>query len=280
MASLFLVSTPIGNLEDITQRARRVLDEVHVVFAEDTRRSRILLDHLQVRTSLRSLHQHNEASRVDEVLELLAGGYSVALVSDAGTPGISDPGHRLVEAVLDAGHQAVPIPGASAVLAALSASGLPSATFTFLGFLPRKGKDRSGLLERVSRSDETVVLFESPNRLVALLNDLWSATGGDGRPAAVTRELTKLHEEVKRGTLEALAGYYREHPPRGEITLVVSPRPEGTASDEPSEEEIADLARRLRQGGMSASAAARELVRLTGLSRNEAYRLTQELETS
>ncbi|MEX2528020.1 MAG: 16S rRNA (cytidine(1402)-2'-O)-methyltransferase [Gemmatimonadota bacterium] len=280
MASLFLVSTPIGNLEDVTQRARRVLGEVHVVFAEDTRRTRILLEHLELRTPLRSLHQHNEASRVDEVLELLAGGQSLALVSDAGTPGISDPGHRLVEAVLEAGHQAVPIPGPSAVLAALTASGLPSAIFTFLGFPPRKGKERRRLLERVSRSDETVVLFESPHRLVALLDDLWGATGGDGRTAAVTRELTKLHEEVQRGTLEALAGYYREHPPRGEITLVVSPRPAGAASDEPSEEEAADLARRLRQGGMSASAAARELVRLTGLSRNEAYRLTQELEPS
>ncbi len=203
MGTLYVVATPIGNLEDVTLRALRVLREVELVLAEDTRRTRTLLTHHDVRTRPRSLHAHNEAQRSREVLEALASGSSVALVSDAGTPLVSDPGERLVAAVIQAGHAVVPIPGPSAVLSALVASGLPAAPFLFLGFLPRRSGEREALLARIRDRTETVVLFESPRRLAATLRRL-ADTLGD-RPACVARELTKLHEEVARGSLQELA---------------------------------------------------------------------------
>jgi 16S rRNA (cytidine1402-2'-O)-methyltransferase len=276
MGTLYLVSTPIGNLEDVTERAQRILGEVDLVLAEDTRRTGILLRHLEIRRPLRSLHGHNEEARSREILSALAGEGNLALVSDAGTPLLSDPGERLVAKVLDAGHRVVPIPGPSAVLAALVASGLPALPFAFLGFAPRKGKDRTRFLERIASSAETVVAFESPERTEALLNDLVQVCGG-GRRGAVARELTKVHEEIRRGTLEELAAYYRKEPPRGEVTVVVAPSEGDGVPEEVDREAALALGRSLLEGGTSPSRAAREVAARLGISRNRAYELIQEL---
>jgi 16S rRNA (cytidine1402-2'-O)-methyltransferase len=274
VATLFLVSTPIGNLEDLSPRASETLRAATRVLAEDTRRTRILTERAGSSAKLVSLHAHNERERVAKILGWLGDGEDLALVSDAGTPLLSDPGARVVDAVLEAGHAVVPIPGPSAILAALVASGLPSDRFAFLGFTPRKGTERSALLERVARAQETVVLFESPQRVVALLDAL-AAACGPGRRAAVARELTKIHEEVSRGTLEELGAYYRENPPRGEVTVVVAPVA-ATEAREDVLEEARRVAERLVSEGMKPSEAAKELAARLDLARNEAYRLVQE----
>jgi 16S rRNA (cytidine1402-2'-O)-methyltransferase len=219
MGRLHIVSTPIGNLEDVTLRALRVLREADLVFAEDTRRTRILLDRHALAARPRSLHAHNEAARTGEVLAALSAGRSVALVSDAGTPLVSDPGARLIAAAVAAGHTVVSIPGPSAVLAALTVSGLPGDGFTFLGFLPRRASLRRERLERFREAPETLILFESPRRLSATLLELQDALGD--RLACVGRELTKLHEEAARGTLSELALRFRAGT-RGEVTIVVA----------------------------------------------------------
>lgn len=277
VGTLYLVATPIGNLEDISRRAARVLGEVARVLAEDTRRTSVLLNHLQVRPSLVSLHEHNEAERTEEAMGWLAGGEDLALVSDAGTPLVSDPGARLVRAAAAAGHPVVPLPGASAVLAALIASGLSSERFAFLGFPPRKGAERARTLDRVAGSEETVVLFESPERLGTLLADLVEACGAE-RGVAVARELTKLHEEIVRGTLADALRYYEEHPPRGEVTLVVEAAPQASAPDAADQEAARSLARALVGEGLRPSHAAREVARRLGLPRNLAYEIVQALE--
>ena len=223
MGILYLVATPIGNLEDITLRALRVLREADAVYAEDTRRARILLERHAVAQRPRSLHAHNETARLREILDRLAEGAQLALVSDAGTPLISDPGGRVVEAALEHGHTIVPVPGASAVLAALVAAGLPAAPFVFLGFLPRRAGPRRALLIRYQQRSETLVLFEAPRRLAGTLSDLAQQLGD--RQAAVARELTKLHEEIARGSLSELAERFAGGA-RGEITLVVAGAPE------------------------------------------------------
>ncbi len=276
MATLFLVSTPIGNLGDLSPRAADTLRDVRRVLAEDTRRTRILTERVGSSAPLVSLHAHNESERTAKVLEWLAAGEDLALVSDAGTPLLSDPGARLVRSVLDAGHRVVPIPGPSAILAALIASGLAGERFAFLGFVPRKGSERRNLLERVARSVETTVVFESPQRLSDLLDALEEACGQE-RPAAVARELTKLHEELVRGTLQELSAYYRQHPPKGEVTVVVAPATESAAQQEGDlEVEARGLAARLLAEGVRPSAAAKELVARLALARNEAYRVVQE----
>jgi len=275
VGTLFVVSTPIGNLGDLSPRAEETLRSVSRILAEDTRRSRILAERAGSSARLVSLHEHNERERTRTVLGWLADGESLALVSDAGTPMVSDPGAKLVDAVLEAGHRVVPIPGPSAVISALVASGLPSDRFLFLGFPDRKGPGRRDLLERVAGAKETVVLFESPQRVVALLEDLARACGPQ-RSAAVARELTKVHEEVRRGTLEQVAAYYEANPPKGEITLVVAP-----ANDvEPGEdrEELArSLAEELLGQGLKPSEAAKEVAARLDLARNEAYRIVHEL---
>jgi 16S rRNA (cytidine1402-2'-O)-methyltransferase len=275
VATLYLVSTPIGNLGDLSQRAIDTLRSVSRILAEDTRRSRVIVEKIGAAAPLVSLHAHNERERTERILGWLGEGEDLALVSDAGTPLVSDPGARIVGSVLAAGHAVVPVPGASAVLAALVASGLPSERFTFLGFADRKGGERRRLLDRVARAEETVVLFESPNRLVGLLEALLEACGG-GRGAAVARELTKVHEEVVRGTLTDVLGYYREHPPKGEVTVVVAPaaaEPDGGAR----EWEAKSLAADLLQEGMKPSEAAREVAARLDVTRNEAYRIVHEL---
>lgn len=276
MATLFLVATPIGNLSDLSARAAEVLGSVDRVLAEDTRRTRILLDHVGVRVPVTSLHAHNEAARTAQVLERLGRGEELALVSDAGTPLVSDPGARLVREVTAAGHRVVPIPGPSAVLAALVASGLPADRFAFLGFAPRKGEERAALLDRVALSRETAVLFESPERLVRLLEELADACGTD-RPAAVARELTKVHEEVFRGTLGEALAYYQESPPRGEVTVVVAAATDPSGPDAADEGAARALARSLLDEGRRASDVAREVARRLGLPRNRAYEIVHTL---
>lgn len=277
MGTLYLVATPIGNLEDVSRRAARVLGEVDRVLAEDTRRTAVLLEHLGIRAPLVSLREHNEAERTGDVLAWLLAGEDLALVSDAGTPLVSDPGARLVRAAAAAGHRIVPLPGPSAVLAALVASGLSTERFTFLGFPARKGVERARLLDRVAGAEETVVLFESPERLEALLGELVEACGSE-RAVAVARELTKLHEEVVRGTLAEALRYYSENPPRGEVTLVVEALPTPAAPDAADRSAARTLARALLDEGIRPSHAARELARRLGLPRNLAYEIVQNLE--
>jgi 16S rRNA (cytidine1402-2'-O)-methyltransferase len=220
MGTLQIVATPIGNLEDVTARALRVLRESDWVLAEDTRRTRVLLDHFEIPQRPSSLHAHNEASRVAQVLEALEGDRRVTLVSDAGTPLVSDPGERLVAAVALAGHRVEAVPGASALLTALMVAGLPTERVLFLGFLPRKAGARRRLLEAQRGRPETLVLFESPRRVADTLEAI-TETLGDRR-ACLARELTKRHEEVLRDDASALARRCRETPPRGECTLVIA----------------------------------------------------------
>lgn len=275
MATLSLVSTPIGNLGDLSPRAAETLRSAARILAEDTRRTRVLTNHIGARAPLVSVHQHNEQARIEAILGWLDAGEDLALVSDAGTPLVSDPGGRVVSAVVEAGHVVLPIPGPSAVLAALAGSGLPTDRFTFLGFPARKGRDRSADLDRVAQSEESTVLFESPNRLVGLLEDLEKRCGA-ARRVSVARELTKLHEEFVRGTLPEVAAYYRERPPRGEVTLVVAPAADDRDAAEDLREEAARLAAVLLGEGLKPSAVARELTRRLDLARNEAYRIVHD----
>lgn len=269
--TLYLVSTPIGNLEDLSERASRVLREVHVCFAEDTRRTGRLLKAAGSEAALRSLHAHNEAARVEEVLARLAAGEDCAVVSDAGTPAVSDPGRRAVAAAHDAGCSVVPVPGASAVPAALAASGLPADRFLFLGFPPRSGSERERWIRRAAECPDTTVAFESPRRLSELLEDLVDA-GLGGRVGVVCREMTKVHEEIRRGTVEALAAFYDGADVRGEVTLVL----EGTGEPEGGPEETPEAARRVARTLAGAGCTTRDIAeRLQhdfGLSRNDAYR--------
>jgi len=273
---LYVVSTPIGNLGDITRRAEAVLRAADVVLAEDTRRTSILLRHLDIHTRLVSAHEHNEAARAGSVVAMLREGKRVALVSDAGTPLLSDPGARIVREVVDAGFPVIPIPGASALLAALVASGIEAETFTFLGFPPRKGPERAELLDEIAASPRAVVLYESPNRVAKLLEDLAEACGGTRR-VAVARELTKLHEELVRGPVAEVAARFAAGEVLGEIVVVVEGRPR----DEQAEGQVDALAahsvaRALLAQGQPPSAVARELRRRLGISRNDAYRIAQD----
>ena len=273
--TLYVVATPLGNLGDLAPRAAEVLRRVAVVAAEDTRRTRGLLSHLGASPTLLSFHAHSGDRRVDTLLEILGDGRDVALVTDAGTPGVSDPGTDLVAAAREAGFTVVPIPGPSAVATALSAAGLPADRYLFVGFLPRKGAERTRLLARAAAEEWSVVLFEAPPRLAALLRDL-AAAAGPGRRAMVARELTKLHEELRAGTLAELADYYSETPPKGELTIVM----EGTrtpAAPPDRTAEAVDEATALLAEGLSRREVARRLTETLGMPRNDAYRLVMGL---
>jgi 16S rRNA (cytidine1402-2'-O)-methyltransferase len=274
--TLYVVATPLGNLGDLSTRAIQVLRAVDMVAAEDTRRARVLLKHADARPRVLSYHAHSPPTRLETVVRALVEGQDVALLADAGTPTVSDPGVELVRHARENGAAVVTVPGPSAVAAALSVSGLPADRFTFLGFVPRKGSDRRRLLEHAGRSLWTTVLFESPNRLVGLLTDL-ATVCGDSRPAVVARELTKVHEEARAGTLASLAGYYGEHAPRGEVTVVVAP----ATKDEPraavDDATIRDRARSLLEEGLSRRDAARRLAEELAIARREAYRIVSTL---
>lgn len=269
---LYVVSTPIGNLGDLSPRAVETLAGVSLVLAEDTRHSRHLLDHFGIRAPLASHHEHNEARTTPALVERLLAGESMAIISDAGTPLLSDPGARLVRAAIDAGVAVVPVPGASALLAALVASGIPADRFTFYGFLPRKGRERSELLGEIAALRHTAVVYEAPGRVAGTMAEL-AGLAAD-RQAAVARELTKQFEEVRRGTVGELARYYEDSPPRGEVVLVI----EGAAPPPLDEEAVRQRARALRAEGVSAREVARTLVAEHGVARNTAYRLAHEFE--
>jgi 16S rRNA (cytidine1402-2'-O)-methyltransferase len=270
--TLYVVATPIGNLGDITLRALEILRAVPLVAAEDTRLTRRLWARHGIETRLVSYHTHSDARRREELLAHLDGGQDLALVTDAGTPLVSDPGEELVAAWAARGGQVVPIPGPSAVLAALVASGLPTARWSFEGFLPRRGRERRERLGRICSDDRATALFEAPGRAAATLNDLAAACGPE-RPAALCRELTKLHEETWRGSLGELAARAAEGPPRGEVTIVVAgadpARPQASASDLAAGRAEVE---RLVEEGMTRSSAAREVAQRTGLPRRELFR--------
>jgi 16S rRNA (cytidine1402-2'-O)-methyltransferase len=272
MGTVHVVATPIGNLEDITLRALRVLAEADLVFAEDTRHTRILLDHHGIKVRTVSLNSNNEQSRIARALEALQGEGRVAVVSDAGTPLISDPGGRLVEAAAEAGHRVEAIPGASAVLAALSVSGLRAQPFTFLGFPPRKSGARRKLFGAQRGRAETLVIFESPHRVGVTLAELAESLGGERR-ACVARELTKLHEEVVRAPLAELAARFAEGG-RGEFTLVVEGDEEAAplAPGAPqTDEELEQAVRRLVAEGRRPREIAALLAPTTHLPRRDLY---------
>jgi 16S rRNA (cytidine1402-2'-O)-methyltransferase len=260
---LLVCPTPIGNLEDVTLRVLAGLRDADVVACEDTRHTRVLLQRHGIRTPLVSLHEHNERARASELVRRIASGEVVALVSDAGTPLISDPGFALVRECLDRGLAVEVLPGPSAVLTALVASGLPAERFSFAGFLPRRRSELEALLAGAS---ETLVAFESPRRLAATL--ALAAERDPERPAAVCRELTKLHEEVRRGSVSELAGHYVENPPRGEVVLVLGA---ATAETTGVSDALAAL-RELVGAGAKPRPASAAVARLTGRSANELYR--------
>ena len=267
--TLYVVSTPIGNLDDMTARAVDVLRSASIIAAEDTRVTRKLCSRFEIETPLSSYHAHSGTGRTAELLMRLDAGDDVALVTDAGTPLVSDPGDQLVAAWIEQGGSVVPVPGASSVLAALVASGIPAARWGFEGFLPRKGRERALRLERIAADDRATVLFESPGRTADTLQDLVDGCGGE-RPAAMARELTKRYEEIRRGSLAELAASAQSAPPRGEVVLVVAG---ATPEDVAALELDAGRARveRLVAEGVKRSAAARLVAEDTGLPRRELF---------
>jgi len=268
--TLYVVSTPIGNMGDFSFRAVDVLKSVALVLAEDTRHTRHLLDRYEISTPATAYHEHNEAKTTPRLVARLLEGASLALVSDAGTPLVSDPGARLVRAAIDAGVGVVPIPGPSAALAALVASGLDADRFLFLGFLPRSGRDRRAAFDEIVDSSHTVVVYESPNRLADTLAEL-ERLGGGLRPAAVAREMTKQFENIQRGTVTDLLAYYRERPVRGEVVLVIG----GAVARVASEEDVAARVRSLRAAGLSVRDASAQVAAEVGVSKRVAYRLAR-----
>ena len=272
--TLYLVSTPIGNLGDMTHRAVEVLSSAALIIAEDTRHSRRLLDHYKISTPLKSYHEHNEAQETPKLVARLRAGDSVALITDAGTPLISDPGSRLVAAAVEASLPVVPIPGASSVMAAIVGSGMSLERFTFVGFLPRKGRERSEMIADVVASHSTVVMFEAANRVGATLGALSDAGAGE-RPAVVARELTKQFEEFKRGSVAELANVYKDVDPKGEVVLVIA----GAEKSVVSEGELSDAARELRASGNSPRDVMEHLMSDLGAPRNLAYKLAHQSES-
>lgn len=264
--TLYVVSTPIGNLQDMTHRAVQTLGAVAAVACEDTRTTAKLLRHWEIRTPTLSYHEHNELERTPQLIARLVGGEDIALVSDAGTPLVSDPGFRLVSAARAADVTVRAIPGPSALLAALAVSGLPSSSFTFLGFAPSRGAARNKIVATAASTKGTLALFESPNRIAKLLEQL--ASIDPHRPACVLREMTKLHEEHRHGTLRELAAWARSHAFKGEITLVVGPSPPAPKA---SVDSLEPSFKRLRKEGLSAREAAKRLAKEHGLPAREVY---------
>jgi 16S rRNA (cytidine1402-2'-O)-methyltransferase len=273
LGTLYVVATPIGNLEDLSPRAARVLREVALIAAEDTRHSRRLLAHFAIETPSVSYHEHNQVGRRQLLLEALASG-DVALITDAGTPAVSDPGADLVTAALAAGHRVSPIPGPSALAAAISASGLIEGPFLTLGFLPRERGERLRLVARAAAAGVPLVVFESARRIGRTLQELMEILGD--RRAVLLRELTKIHEEVRAGSLSELRQWATDTAPRGEIALVIAASPEAVASAAEAEAVV----RTLKQSGLSASQAAREAASITGLPRSELYQLAMAVNVT
>lgn len=271
-----MVATPIGNLEDITLRALRILKEVDVIACEDTRHTLKLLSHFEIQKRLVSYHEHNEITQAPEIVIALEQGAKVALVSDAGTPAISDPGHRLVSLCLRHGIKVVPIPGASAVVAALAASGMPSDKFSFIGFLPSRQAERRKALRALAEEPRTLVLYEAPHRLLDTIEDALEILGN--RPAVIAREMTKVYEEFVHGHIEDLVEAARKKPVRGEICLLIGPVDGKTTqtTSAAGPENAMPLARRveeiMKERGVDRKAALKQAARERGLTRREAYK--------
>jgi 16S rRNA (cytidine1402-2'-O)-methyltransferase len=267
MGTLYLVATPIGNLEDISARALRILREAACIAAEDTRTTGKLLSHYGIRTPMIPYHEHNKLVRIDAILEKLTAG-DVALVSDAGTPGLNDPGYELVRAAIAAGYEVSPIPGPCAPIAALTASGLPADSFVYLGYLPRRSSQRRTLLKELAREKRTLVALEAPHRLLESLEDILAVL--DDRKLAVARELTKLHEEFVRGSVKDALAHFRAHPPLGEITLVI-----GGAEEEWkwSEAQVRSALKREAGRGLPAGKLAEEIAGKSGWNKRDVYKL-------
>jgi 16S rRNA (cytidine1402-2'-O)-methyltransferase len=274
MGTLYLVATPIGNLEDLSPRALRILHAARLIAAEDTRVTRKLLTHFDLHTPLTSYFEHNKLTKLDSVLAALTQG-DVALVSDAGTPAINDPGYELVRAALAAGYSVCPIPGPSAPLAALAASGLPTDAFLYLGYLPRRSSERRELIGQVADLAYTLIFLESRHRLLAGLADLESSLGD--RQIAVARELTKVHEEIWRGTLSAACTYFTNNEPRGEFTLVVA----GKTKDKKqqwTEDKVVIAIKFGLKFGESPSALAKRVAEESGWNRREIYKMASNFQ--
>jgi 16S rRNA (cytidine1402-2'-O)-methyltransferase len=269
MGTLYIVPTPIGNLEDMTLRALRVLREVALIAAEDTRTSRVLLQHYEIPTPLTSYHQHNKLSKLDAIFEALAVS-DVALISDAGTPGISDPGYELIREAITRGFRVEPLPGASALITALVGSGLPADEFVYLGFLPKKSKARAEFLAELAPERRTLIVYESPNRLLDTLQAIQDVLGD--RAVCVARELTKMYEEFFRGTIRDAIAHYQVNPPRGEIVLVISGAP--PEDDAPWDEAtVREMLFERLDAGETLSSAAKTVAGLANWNRREVYAL-------
>jgi 16S rRNA (cytidine1402-2'-O)-methyltransferase len=268
--TLYIVATPIGNLEDMTFRAIRILQEVDLIAAEDTRHTGKLLHHFQIKTPQISYHEHNRHQRLPELIDKLLLGKTIALVTDAGMPGISDPGYELVKACADANIPIIPIPGACACIVALSGSGLPTNKFIFEGFLAAKGKERRQSLEVLKNESRTIILYESPHRLRQTLADLGNYLGID-REIVLARELTKLYEEFWRGNIGDAIAHYTHREPQGEFTIVIA----GISTIAPilSEEVIKAQLQELISQGVTKSQACRELAEKTSLPRRQIYQI-------
>ncbi len=269
---LYLSATPIGNLEDMTLRGIRMLGEADLIAAEDTRHSRKLLAHFDIHTPLTSYHEHNKLDKGPELVKKMLAGDTIVCISDAGLPGISDPGAHLAQLAIEAGIKVSPLPGANAALSALICSGLDTTAFTFYGFLPKTGKKRRELLEQIARKMETLIFYEAPHHLKSTLGDLVKALGPH-RPAATARELTKKFEEFRRCTLGDLADYYSEHEPKGEFVIIVG----GYDNDEadlvgPAEQlSPRELVEQMEAAGMGRKEAMRETAKKLGISRRDVY---------
>ena len=273
--TLYVVATPIGNLEDITYRAVRVLKEADLIACEDTRHTAKLLHHYGIDKPTVSYHEHNEVTRAEELVAKLEQGLNIAQVSDAGMPGISDPGYRVIKLAIERGVQVVPVPGASAMISALAAGGLPTDNFQFLGFLPAKSGQRRTMLEALRSSEQTTVVYEAPHRIAGTMEDIVEILGTD-RPIVLARELTKLHEEFIRGSAAQILVRVQEHELKGEITLLIG---KGEAQETQEGAGAKDIAQRLeeimREQKLDEKAGLKVLAKERGLSKSEAYRELQ-----
>ncbi len=272
---LFIVATPIGNLKDISFRAVDTLKQVDVIACEDTRTSRKLLDYYQIQTKLIAYHEHNEHNMAAHIASLLEAGQDVALISDAGTPLINDPGYQVVRLLRDKGLDIVTIPGASSPIAALAASGLPTDIFTYLGFLPRKGRARQHMLQRIANAEDTVVFLESPKRILKTLQALQALPDMGARSCVVAREMTKIHETFICGSLDEVAAHFQSHEGRGEMVVMLGAGASKAVDDVLIRQHLA----KARQAGLSPSAAAREVAKALGVSRSRVYALAHQSDS-